>query len=302
MKALALPALAVAGFAVATVVVLIDCSAEPKPRSMSAPQTPWPSHIAASGIVEPLSGNVAVASPVAGILAALYVTPGDRVAAGDPLFKVDDREPIAAVPAAEARAKEASVGAARAKYLLKMGEALRAEGIVSDGELEKRRFDVASADAAAGARQAEVAQWKQEIDRRAVRSPISGRVLQVRSRVGEATGGAPVLVVGDDSAWLVRVNIDENDAARFQPGAKALALLRGDAQRTAPLTFVRVEPMMTPKGALTGEALERTDSRVLEALYRLEPHALPVYVGEQVDVFIDVDAQAQAPVDGHGAP
>jgi outer membrane protein TolC len=48
------------------------------------------------------------------------------------------------------------------------------------------------------------------------------------------------------------------------------------------------------------ESGERTDTRVLEAIYALDPAAMPVYVGQQVDVFIDAAnleamREAQAP-------
>jgi hypothetical protein len=50
---------------------------------------------------------------------------------------------------------------------------------------------------------------------------------------------------------------------------------------------VRFEPYVIPKKSLTGSPSERTDTRVLQAIYRLAPEAMPVYVGQQVDVFID---------------
>jgi hypothetical protein len=60
-----------------------------------------------------------------------------------------------------------------------------------------------------------------------------------------------------------------------------------------PLTFVRFEPSVVPKVALTGDSTERTDTRVLQAIYGIDPTAdktnaeFPrVFVGQQMDVFI----------------
>jgi len=39
--------------------------------------------------------------------------------------------------------------------------------------------------------------------------------------------------------------------------------------------------------SLTGESSERVDTRVLQILYRFERGSLPVYVGQQLDVFIE---------------
>jgi hypothetical protein len=52
----------------------------------------------------------------------------------------------------------------------------------------------------------------------------------------------------------------------------------------------RIEPFVVPKQALTGENTERVDTRVLQVLYAIESRRAgkhPVYVGQQLDVFID---------------
>ena len=77
------------------------------------------------------------------------------------------------------------------------------------------------------------------------------------------------------------------DAWRARAGAKAEASLRGRASIRAPLAFVRFEPYVLPKKSLTGQPGERTDTRVLQAIYALDPAAMPVFVGQQVDVYIE---------------
>jgi HlyD family secretion protein len=54
-----------------------------------------------------------------------------------------------------------------------------------------------------------------------------------------------------------------------------------------PLTFVRVEPYVVPKRALTGMGTERVDTRVLQIIYRVEASDPSLYVGQQVDVYLD---------------
>jgi hypothetical protein len=48
-----------------------------------------------------------------------------------------------------------------------------------------------------------------------------------------------------------------------------------------------VEPFVVPKKSLTGDSTERVDTRVLQGLYSFDPKSLPVYVGQQMDVFIE---------------
>jgi len=53
------------------------------------------------------------------------------------------------------------------------------------------------------------------------------------------------------------------------------------------LRFVRVEPYVVPKRSLTGDNTERVDTRVLQVIYEVADEDQPLFVGQQVDVFID---------------
>ena len=89
---------------------------------------------------------------------------------------------------------------------------------------------------------------------------------------------------------MSRVDLDEQDIARFGPAARATASVRGDGKRALPLEFVRVEPYAIPKKSLTGDNAERVDTRVLQVIYAIAPEAvgdLPLYVGQQMDVYIE---------------
>jgi HlyD family secretion protein len=83
------------------------------------------------------------------------------------------------------------------------------------------------------------------------------------------------------------VDIDENDAWRVRQDAPAVATVRGNRDLKTNLRFVRIEPYVVPKKSLTGESTERVDTRVLQVLYSFDKGALPVYVGQQMDVFIE---------------
>jgi hypothetical protein len=53
------------------------------------------------------------------------------------------------------------------------------------------------------------------------------------------------------------------------------------------LEFVRFEPYVIPKKSLTGDSIERVDTRVLQVIYRIRDAEPSVYVGQQMDVYID---------------
>jgi hypothetical protein len=113
----------------------------------------------------------------------------------------------------------------------------------------------------------------------------------VKVRVGEyAQPGplaTPLMLMGNVDELVVRVDVDENDAWRVRPDAKAFAFVRGNPDLKTPLKFLRIEPYVIPKKSLTGDSTERVDTRVLQVLYTFERGSLPVYVGQQMDVFVD---------------
>lgn len=178
----------------------------------------------------------------------------------------------AALAAASARLEEAQASLA----LLQAG-AFRPEIDIAQAEWE--------------AAKAQIAALEIEIDRRIVRSPIAGEVLQVKIRKGEyAQAGAlstPLMIVGTTNPLHVRVDIDENDAWRVRAGAKAEAFVRGNREIRTGLEFVRLEPFVVPKRSLTGDSTERVDTRVLQVLFRFDRGELPILVGQQMDVFLD---------------
>ena len=71
-----------------------------------------------------------------------------------------------------------------------------------------------------------------------------------------------------------------------------MAFIKGMKTDPIPLRFVRIEPYVTTKKSLTGDSTERVDTRVLQVIYQFDQSKIPVYVGQQMDVFID----------GSGAP
>jgi multidrug efflux pump subunit AcrA (membrane-fusion protein) len=151
---------------------------------------------------------------------------------------------------------------------------------------------------------AQVEQIKTDVDRVLVRAPMDGVVLQVNVRPGEYVGTPPgqaLIVLGaTDKKVHVRVDIDEHDIPRFKTGAPATASIRGNPQLKYPLSFVRIDPYVIPKKSLTGDNTERVDTRVLQVIYALDVTDRPIYVGQQLDVFIDVGAASSGPSQSPG--
>jgi multidrug efflux pump subunit AcrA (membrane-fusion protein) len=195
------------------------------------------------------------------------------------------------------------VGVARARLddlrqQLEFAEQVGDRRAISAQELSRRRAAVETAAAelaAAGVRvaaaESEARAAAVEIERGTVRSPIDAEVLQIKVRAGEyAPAGPtpePLVLLGRSKPLHVRVDVDEHEGWRVPPGAPATGHVRGNAALTTPLRFVRFEPFVVPKRSLTGDSTERVDTRVLQVIYRVEEDDVPLFVGQQVDVFID---------------
>jgi RND family efflux transporter MFP subunit len=298
-----LPLIAALGLAFAVVSVVRGSQPVPAAPPVAQPaKPPFPSYVAGAGIIEASTENIAIGSPVGGIVTKVNVKVGDVVKPGDVLFELDDRDLRAMRLPAAARVNEAEANLARSRVLLKLAESVPDKRAISAEDLSNRRSAVAIGEASLAAAKAQVEQIDIELDRRQVRALVSGQILQVKTRPGEfAAAGVmatPLMLLGNNDRLHVRVDIDENDAWRFAKGASAVAFVRGNPELETALHFVRTEPYVVPKVSLTGMSSERVDTRVLQVIYSLEEGALPVYVGQQMDVFIQappMEARTVAP-------
>jgi len=319
-----LPALAILGFSFGVYSVVHGNQPTPVAQPVAEPaNSPFPAFIAGAGIVESKSQNIAIGTPLGGIVRDVLVKVGDKVTAGTVLFRVDEREALAdlAVRKANLARAKAAVGEAEAsvvdtKALFGLVEAVTDRRAISTEEVDRRRnahliakARLESARAQVLQAEAELAATQTTLDRLLVRAPVDGMVLQVNVRPGEfalaGLSATPLMILGNLEQLHIRVDIDENDAWRFRKEGKAVAYLRGNRQFKTDLTLVWVEPYVIPKRSLTGDSTERVDTRVLQALYSFDRASLPAYVGQQMDVFIeapDSPAPPAAPPASGGKP
>ncbi len=309
-----LPILSLTGFMFASYKVVSSNKPVPvAPAVVEPASAPFKAFIAGSGIIESKTQNIAIGTPLSGIAVKVAVKVGDKVKKGTPLFYLDDREARAQLllkqadlAKAQADVNVAQANVADSKSLSQLAEAVTDKRAISREELIKRRNALLInkahlASASASVRQAEAAiiDMQTTLDRLVVRASVEGEVLQVNIRPGEfAQAGdvnPPLLVLGNLDQFHVRVDIDENDAWRFDKSRPAIAYLRGNSAFKVNLSFAYVEPFVVPKKSLTGDSTERVDTRVLQALYSFNPSQVTVYVGQQMDVFIEAQDYSPQP-------
>lgn len=266
---------------------------------------PYAQAVSATGILEALSENVAIGVPQPGLVTSVKVKVNDTVETGDTLFLLDDRDLRAQEISTKAKLEVAGAGVAvsqaelaKTKSQLERFSSVTDPRAVSRDDLENLARDVAVAEARLAAARAEQSAAESElqslallIERLTVRAPRDGTIIQVNIRAGEYAAIAPrnpAIILGDTERLQVRADVDEQNATRIRPGQKGRASLKGDPSVTFPLEFLRVEPFIIPKVSLTGAGTERVDTRVLQVIFSLDrPENPPIYVGQQVDVFIE---------------
>jgi RND family efflux transporter MFP subunit len=228
---------------------------------------------------------------------------GSKVSQGDVLFSMDDRDARSLVKIQEAQVAvlEAQVDTSKTiladrKDQLDRSTRLREKNVSSEDETKRNLFAWQAADrqlqstlADLELARARLADARVRLDLLAIRAPRDGTVLQVNIRPGEylmVNATDPAILLGDVSQLQLRVDVDESDAPAIREGCTGVAFLKGSRGQSVPLEFVRIEPYILPKKSLSGESTERVDTRVLQIIFRFKNPDFPVYVGQQMDVFI----------------
>jgi multidrug resistance efflux pump len=327
------------------------------PPPVQPAENPFPNTVAGAGIIEPQTENIEIGSPVPGIVVEVLVDVGQKVKAGDPLFRLDDRElqaelevrksALAAaqaelarleamprpeeLPAAEAQVRETKADWENWERQWARGEKLLTQRAIPEEQFYERKqsamqarerynravaefellkagswkFDRQVTQSAVDRAESQLRQTQTDLDRLVIRALVDGEVLQVDVRPGEFVGAPPsqpLIVLGNVTQLHVRVDIDEYDIPRFVPQAPARATLKGQPDEFFPLRFVRIEPYVVPKRSLTGDNTERVDTRVLQVIYAIETTSIRLFVGQQLDVFIDASQSIQnRPVERSGS-
>lgn len=300
--------LAVIGVCAVSLLVLKLKKPLPTPVPLVEPsRAPYADSIGARGIVEAVNENVVVAPILPGLIMDICVKVGDLVKKGEPLFRQDTRDAAAKVAAQqaqvallEAQVKEAEVKVEDKKDDLARSDRLLAQRVISEDVQKRKYFELQSADSALGTARAnlllaraQLTQAEVNLDLLTVRAPRDGEILRQNMHEGEYAGvspsdpNAPSLLLGETAHLQLRADVDEDSASRVRAGAPAVAYIKGMRSDPIALRFVRIEPYITVKKSLTGDSTERVDTRVLQVIYQFDKTKVPVYVGQQMDVFID---------------
>lgn len=289
-----IPVLALIGLILAVVMMYLGLRKPAVAQVVFEPaRSPYEHFIAGEGILEAVSTDLRLSVVFPDLVAEVFHEVGDIVTKGTELFRLDIRRLTAELNKAEKELAfaitEFEDKAKRFSYF----ERLKDTSAVSERDFTIAKYDSELAQRRVDTAQAAVDIIKMDLERSIVRAPIDGELLQVNIQAGEFANvnpfdRVPLMEFGNTEIYNIRVDIDEADAWRYKKGSNAMAFVRGNPSIKIPLTFSHIEPKMVPKKYLSGAATEIVDTRVLQVLYHFPRHGFPVYVGQMLDIFIEV--------------
>ena len=192
--------------------------------------------VTVSGNIEPLR-VIAVNAQLAGALRAVNVEEGSRVALGDVLAQVDDREISAQLASAEAAYEMADATFQRA-------ERLRERQVITAAEYERDRAALAAADAQRD-------QLRARLGYATVRAPIAGVVTEKNVEAGDIVGvQTRLLTIADVSTLVVRVRVSELDVVALRVGDRTDVILDAFPGEVLPGRIRRIFPAADPTSRL----------------------------------------------------
>jgi HlyD family secretion protein len=234
-----------------------------------------------------------VAAPVTGRVLRIELEPGDRVARGDVVARLQPESPplldartraeaLAAVDSTQAslghaRAEEqrARAGLAQAQRDLARTRRLTTAGVTTTQDLEAREADALVAEEAVNAAAFAVRAASAEVERAqarvgtsvsaggsgavAVKAPVDGVVLQrLRESESVVPAGEPLIEIGDPGQIEIVTDLLSTDAVRVRPGARAMIEQWGGETALA-ATVRRIEPAGFTKVSALGVEEQRVN-------------------------------------------
>lgn len=195
--------------------------AKPTPvKAMNVLQQDTPlTHVYAGQIVG--TDEVNIQSRVSGNVVEKYVKGGQYVAAGQPLFRIDDRQYQSAVLQAQATLAQSEATLGNARMDLSRYEQLYADAAVSEQTLATQRAQVSAYEAAAAANAALLRQAQENLDDTTIYAPMSGQLSVNDVGLGTfvSAGTTTLVSMGMSNPIYAQFSLSENEYLNFMEQA-----------------------------------------------------------------------------------
>lgn len=204
----------------------------------------------AAGTIQPIT-TVEVKSKASGEITQVFAQVGDSVKKGQPLVKVDPRNPQNALDQAQANLEVAKAQVANASAQLQRSEELHKSQAISDQDYETARLAAATAKAQLISAQSSLENAKIAFEDTDVRAPSDGTILSrsvdpgtvITSAVNSVSGGTTLLTMANLDTVQVQALVDETDVGKI--GAGMPVTITVDAYPNHPFygSVEKIEPL-----------------------------------------------------------
>jgi HlyD family secretion protein len=158
--------------------------------------------------------------------------------------------------------------------------------------------EVSRADAEVSAAERNINVATQKLEKCRVRAPISGTILKVMGKVGEAYSTLlphPLFLLADESVRHVRTEVDERDISRVKLGQTAIVTADGFPGQRFGGRVVLISKTMKAKSVLSDDPSQKVDRDVLDVTIELDPSKDVLPLGLRVTVQMTSEAAPLPP-------
>ena len=227
--------------------------------------------LSGSGYIVTGDRYVSIGVRVPGRIERYFVEEGQSIHRGDALVQLDDRDYRSAVERAEASLTLARANLALAEADLQRGQPLRAQGVISQQELDVLKNKAAVSHAAVGQIEAELAQARVNLEYTVLRAPTDGVVLAKLKEVGEIAvpggfaGSGDLIRLANLADIRAEVDVNEADLSRVRMGQPAMVTPDAYPDARYAAAVVKLYPQVDrQKGTLKVEVhVTQPDARLL---------------------------------------
>ena len=233
---------------------LSGCNPAPKANPEAPPRAvrvarvqtmPLATSLTVSGVLTSRE-EAAVTSELGGYrVSKVFVDQGDWVKDGQPLAQLDDTLLRSQMAQQAALLTQQTLAAERAESQAQNVAGLDNQGVLSQEDIDTRRFQAKSARAAAVAAQAQLDDLKTRQARMTLRAPVAGRVLARNVRPGDLpagqTAGQPLFRIARDGLIEIDAEAPEADLGKLHPGQKAEVTLPDGSKTTGQVRLIAPE-------------------------------------------------------------
>ncbi len=204
-----------------------------------------------------------IRAEVGGAVLQTYVDAGQRVNAGTPLARIDDRVLQDAMASARSGLTQATLSAEQATRELGRAKTLVAAGAIAERDVETAERANAAAQAQLADAKARLGAAEKNLGNATVRAPFAGVVAEKSVSPGDIVApGAALFTVIDPRSLKVEASVPTSALGEVKVGAPVIFTVNG-SDRELEGRVTRVSPMVNPQTRQVGVLASVPNSRNL---------------------------------------